>query len=113
MRLRFEEHAELPRLAWLLELRAGDPTATVHHGPWVETRERFFCDGAWDGEFARGELAASGLLMGTGGESAGGELVLATASHPFDALYAHRSGDVLRVSPSLPFLLQRAHARLD
>jgi hypothetical protein len=112
MRLRFEEHAELPRLAWLLELRPGETTATVHHGPWVETAERFFCDGAWDGAFERGALAASGLLMGTGGEIAAGELVLATASHPFDGLYAHRSARCLRISPSLPFLLERAGTRL-
>ena len=112
MRLRFEEHAELPRLAWLLELRAGETIATIHHGPWVETAERFFCDGAWDGAFARGELAASGLLMGTGGEIAGDELVLSTACHPFDGLFVHRTGDRLRVSPSLPFLLQHANVRL-
>ena len=113
MRLRFEEHQELPRLAWLLELRDGDTTAVLHHGPWVETAERFFCDGAWDGEFARGEIAVSGLLMGTGGQIADGELVLATASHPFDALFAHRRADCLRVSPSLPFLLQRALTNRD
>src|SRR5262245_46621196 len=112
MRLRFEEHAELPRLAWLLELHAGESTASVLHGSWVETAERFFCDGAWDGAFARGEITASGLLMGTGGEIVGGELVLATASHPFDGLYAHRTASCLRVSPSLPFLLQRSSARL-
>jgi hypothetical protein len=112
MRFIYEEHAALPGLAWLVEFRGGSDAARVLHGPWLETRDRFFCDGVWEGRFEDGELAASRLMMGAGGVTNGSEVVLATASHPFEALYAHRAGDRLRVSASLPFLLARAGVQL-
>src|SRR5262245_65560001 len=89
MQFSFESHAALPGLAWLAEFQRGSDVVRILHGPWLETRDGFFCDGVWEGAFADGDLAGAGLLMGAGGQANASEVLLASASHPFEALYGH------------------------
>ena len=42
----FHENGKLPKLAWCAVLRSGDKNMHVYHGSGVETRDRFFVEGA-------------------------------------------------------------------
>ena len=56
MRFAFTRCDTLPRLAWCAHLRRGSGVARVYHGPWVETRDDWFVEGAWTGPFEEGQL---------------------------------------------------------
>jgi hypothetical protein len=62
----FKEIATLPKLAWALRVQRGAARVLVEHGSWVEVRERFFCEGAWNGDFAAQSIESS-ILMGSAG----------------------------------------------
>lgn len=113
MRLDFSERSGLPRLAWLAHLREGRHAARVVHGPWVEARERFFAEGAWDGPFPEAGFGESLMLMGSGGLTDGDGILFCGASHPLERLFLLRDDDGLYVSPSLVFLLHASGSRLD
>ena len=113
MQLVYEEREGLPKLAWLAVFRRGEAAVRVLHGPWVETREGFFVEGAWDGDFAKGDFADAPMLMGSGGIAEDGSVLLCGAAHPMERLYLIRDGDTLFVSQSLLFVLRAAGARPD
>ncbi len=103
----------LPRLAWCAELRRHMDVAVISHGPAVETRDGFFADGAWDREFANGDLDSADLCMGMGATARGGRWTFVTPNHPMEGLFAFRDSDRLLFSPSLAFLLAVTRSRLD
>lgn len=105
MRFEFVPCATLPRLAWCAQLRQGSGIARVYHGPWVETHADWFVEGAWTGDFERGELDAALFNLGTGGVLREGRAVFCTQSDMIERLYSVRVGDELCVSNSLVFLL--------
>jgi hypothetical protein len=75
-------------------------------------RERFFCEGAWSGDFAAQAIESS-ILMGSGGKIVKEGLLLACPSHTLDRIYLYRQPDSLLASNSLPFILTRAGDDLD
>ncbi|MEX0936845.1 MAG: hypothetical protein WDZ59_03220 [Pirellulales bacterium] len=77
------------------------------HGPWVETREGFFCDGAWSDDFGNDRIETASL-MGSGGRIDGNELIVTTPSHVMERLHVLRAGDSLFISNSIVFLLSQA-----
>jgi hypothetical protein len=103
----------LPPLAWAARLRTGDPAVRVLHGPWVETREDRFVEGAWDAPFSQWDFAAAENLAGSGGVVTASGVLFATPSNTYDRLCSVRHGDALYVSNSLAFALALADARLD
>jgi hypothetical protein len=105
MRFAFVPCATLPRLAWCAQLRQGSDVARVYHGPWLETRGDWFVEGAWTGDFERGELDAALFNLGSGGVLRGGRAVFCAQSDMIERLYSVRVGDELYVSNSLVFLL--------
>ena len=105
MRFEFVPCATLPRLAWCAQLRQGSDAARVYHGPWVETREGWFVEGAWTGDFERGELDGARFNVGTGGVLRAGRAVFCTQSDMIERLYSVRVGAELFLSNSLVFLL--------
>jgi hypothetical protein len=108
----FKEIAALPKLAWVVRVQRGAVRVLVEHGSWVEVRERFFCEGAWDGDFAAQNIESS-ILMGSGGKIIKEGLLLACPSHTLDRIYLYRQPDSLLASNSLPFILSKAGDDLD
>lgn len=113
MRLELVPIASLPRLAWGARLRAGDAAVQVLHGPWVETREDCFVEGAWDAPFAAFSFDRSDVLAGSGGRATSDGVVFATPTNVFERLQSVRVDGELFVSNSLALLLALSGRRLD
>jgi hypothetical protein len=113
VRLDFELIPNLPRLAWAARSRKGDPAVQVLHGPWLETRENCFFEGAWDGPFEDCRFDQAKTFAGSGGRLEGTGIVFAAPSHTYERLYSVHAGDDMFVSNSLAFLLALSGERLD
>ena len=112
MRLIFRHTASLPKLAWCARLVKGQETTEVFHGPWVETADDFFCEGAWSGPFVAHELDTN-ILAGSGGRIVGKTLLVAAPSHTLERLFLLRNRDTLLVSNSFAFVLACANDHVD
>lgn len=114
MHFEYRPNPRMPALAWLLRVKP-DGTMLVEHGAWVETRERFFCEGAWsDSPFASGAFADASVFVGSGASLGDdGNLVLVTATNTVERLQILQLGDELIASNSLAFLLARSGDALD
>lgn len=108
MRFKFHNVQNLPRLAWCVNIQKGENTVEVLHGPWVETAEHFFCEGAWSGDFPCGDFDTS-LLMGSGGRVADDTLIIAAPNHTLERIFTLRDGKILWISNSLAFVLASAN----
>jgi hypothetical protein len=105
MRFEFVRCATLPKLAWCARFERGGEVARVYHGPWVETRESWFAEGAWMGAFAHGAIDRARFQVGTGGVLRAGRVVFCTPSDLIERLYSVRVGPELFLSNSLVFVL--------
>jgi len=105
MRFSYTRCDSLPRLGWCAHLRRGSGVARVYHGPWVETRDDWFVEGAWTGQFERGELDKALFLVGSGGVVRSGRAVFCTQTDMIERLYSIRAGDDLFMSNSMAFVL--------
>ena len=94
-------------------MRRNQDAVHVLHGPWVETREDRFFEGAWDGDFQTGAFDDAVSFMGSGGRLAGDRIVFAGPTHKLDRIYSLRASETLYVSNSLVLLLTRAGDDLD
>lgn len=113
MRLELIPVSGLPRLAWAACVAPGDPVVRVLHGPWVETRDDRFVEGAWDAPFAAWNFAASENLAGSGGVVDPDGVLLAAPANMYERLYSVRIREALHVSNSLAFVLATSGERLD
>lgn len=103
----------LPRLAWCARLRRGGQEVRVSHGPWVEATERFFFEGAWNGDFAQGRPGEATACFGSGAELVDGAALFVTPTHMLERIQMVTVGDDLFVSNSLPFLLAATNDGMD
>jgi hypothetical protein len=102
---------DLPALAWMVELT---PQRTVfEHGTGVEADEGRLVEGAWSGEFPRGDFPGALTFAGTGVRVVGSDLVFATPTDTLHPLFFLRTRQRLLASNSLPFLLTRAGEDID
>jgi len=113
MNLEFELFPNLPRLAWAARLRREARAVRILHGPWVETREDCFFEGAWDGPLEGCRFDQALTFVGSGGRLANDGILFATPSHTFERLHSVRTDDELFVSNSLAFLLALSGELLD
>ena len=113
LRLEFLACELLPKLSWVAELRRGGDVVRVLHGPWVETRDDRFFEGAWDGQFAEGAFDEAVSFLGSGGRLVGERVVFAGPTHKMDRIQSVKVGDALYFSNSLVLLLTRAGEDLD
>lgn len=109
----FEQVDELPRLAWCARLRAGEALVSVRHGPWVETSEDAFFEGAWDGDVEEGRFDTALTFAGTGARLLGDGVLFSAPTNFIERLYSVRIDDSLWVSNSMVFLLVQAGDGLD
>ena len=113
MKLAIRQLDHLPRLSWCVTMKRSEPVAQVTCGPWVETGDGYFVEGAWDDRFEEHGFDRSYLLMGSGGKATDRGIVLSTPCHNLEPLFLVCSGDELTASNSLPFLLTSAGLSLD
>ena len=113
MRFEFIHCATLPRLAWCAHLRRGGGVASVYHGPWVETHDEWFVEGAWTGPFEKGELDEASFNVGSGGVVREGRAVFCTQTDMIERLYSLRIRGDLFISNSLAFVLAMASDEPD
>lgn len=66
MELKYKKIDKLPPLAWLADVSNG--IVNIFHGINVETKDFFFVEGAWDGDFSEGDFISSEWFCGTGGQ---------------------------------------------
>ncbi|HEY7205106.1 MAG TPA: hypothetical protein VIA61_12455 [Methylomirabilota bacterium] len=102
---------DLPALAWMVEVTS--PRIVFEYGTGVEADEDHVVEGAWSGEFPRGEFADALTFTGTGVRVVGSDLVCATPTNTLHPLFVIRTGQRLLVSNSLAFLLARAGEDID
>ena len=94
-------------------MEGGNDEIVVYHGPWVETRDTFFCEGVWNGLFEDGAVDTATLMMGSGGKLRDRSVVFVTPCHTLERLFSLRVGNRLFISQSLAFLLSLSGQRLD
>lgn len=109
----FHSIASLPRLAWCASLTAGRDAAELWHGPWVETTDADFVEGAWDGDFAGRRFDQAKVLFGSGGQVDADGWLFATPTHMIAHLFALTFGRRFLISNSLAFLLAQAEDSLN
>jgi hypothetical protein len=80
-RFRFHCNPTLPRLAWCAKVARGADVVVVEHGAWVETGDRFFAEGAWDGPFEEPHLRDADVMLGSGGTLLEDRAYLLEAAH--------------------------------
>lgn len=112
--MKFEyREVEIPVLSWAAIFERNKENVQILHGPWVETREDYFIEGAWDGEYEKGDFEHAYSLMGFGGKIRNGKALFCCPCHPLERLNLYRDEDRLIVTPSLAFLLKLTGQRLD
>jgi hypothetical protein len=83
------------------------------HGISVETRDTFFIEGVWNGDFERGQFGSTECVFGSGAIRDDDGILFVTSCATTDGLfYVERDRRVL-VSNSLPMLLAAADDELD
>ncbi len=105
MRFEYVPCATLPKLAWCAQLARESGIARIFHGPWVETRDAAFVEGAWSGAFELGEIDRARFNVGSGGVLRAGRAVFCAQTDLIERLYSVRVGAAIFLSNSLVFLL--------
>lgn len=101
----FRKVSRLPRLAWCARISRRTGTVVVEHGPWVEAKDTFFIEGAWNGSFDAGDLSHAAVVLGSGGCIENGEIVFCTTSHTMERLQSVKIGGDFFISNSFAYLL--------
>lgn len=112
MYFKFFLDAQLPKLAWIAIMQKNQPEVSVIHGEWVETRQDFFFEGAWDSEFSAGDFVKSAVLKGSGGKQGEQGIIFCPPSHTLSRLNLIKREDALFISNSFAFCLSASGNRL-
>jgi hypothetical protein len=111
--LRFLENTALPRLAWCARVSSARDEVVVEHGPWVETAEDWFFEGAFKGTFGKASFSTSEIVLGSGGALREGHMWFTPTTHSMERLFSIALGATVFVSNSLAFLLEATGSSLD
>ena len=110
----FTSIAEWPALAWLARCDARTGAVSVLHGPRVETDREWFCEAAWDGEYALGDFDRTDIVAGSGGRLRDDGVTFVGSGSTVDRLHSFEGGDrIVWVSNSLPCLLAAIGGEVD
>src|SRR5215204_2034312 len=105
MRFRVMDRETWPELAWLAELRAGDPVIEVHRGRRVEVTDEWFGEIAWDGRYEEGRFDATDMVAGSGGVLRADGACFVAPGSTVDRLQSIATDSATFVSNSLVCLL--------
>lgn len=112
MQIQYTEIKDLPSLAWFAEIKDGK--VEVIHGSHVENSDTWFVEGAWSGDFSKGNFIQSDWFCGTGGLLREDRIIFSTPTHVTSGLFMSKiSGGGYRVSNSLYFLMYKSGLHLD
>lgn len=113
MRFLYHPLPDLPPLSWCARVDRGSDVVAVTHGAGVETRPRVFVEGAWDGPFDAGGIAASTIVCGTGAVAADDDVRFVASTDQFGPLFSIRDERSVCVSNSPAFVLAVAKQQPD
>jgi hypothetical protein len=114
MRFEFLLVSDWPSLAWLSRCQRGSSTIVVAHGPGVESRDGWFGEVAWAGDYGSGAFDETDVVAGSGGRINGDEAVFVSPGSTVDRLQVLDEGQgTAWVSNSLACLLSVTRAELD
>jgi hypothetical protein len=102
-----------PCLAWLARCAKGSTTVTVFHGDRVETREEWFGEILWDGEFSTGDFDMTDIVCGSGARIRGNQVIFVPSGSTVDRLNFIEGTTVTWVSNSLACLMSSTKTELD
>jgi len=111
MNLHYALVAHWPPLAWLAECSVNDKTIRVYHGDRVETREDWFCEAVWAGDFPAGGFDKTDIVAGTGARIRDNGLCFVSSGSNINRLHSLAKDGTTLVSNSLICLLAQANAR--
>ncbi len=111
--LQYQSVPDWPALSWLVRLDDGSQAARVYHGAHVETRDDWFCEAVWAGEFAGGDFDRTDIVAGSGGRLRQGQLVFVSSGSTVDRLQFLRSAHSTWISNSLVCLLAAVGGSVD
>lgn len=103
----------LPRMAWGAVIETEQQKAVVYHGLGVETRERWFVEGAWNGPFDQGGLEEATVICGTGGVLRDGEWRFYGSTDRLAPLFSLQKDGRIHVSNSHVFAMSLAGEQPD
>ena len=112
-KFRFEAAATIPQLAWCATCRRGENIVHVRHGVSVETSDRCFFEGAWDGDFSSMGFLDSMTCAGSGGFADNDCVFFCAPTHTLERLFLLRYSDTIFVSNSMVFALVAAGDDID
>jgi hypothetical protein len=116
MEFKYHRILGLPSLAWCAVISSESPEVHLYHGNGIETFEKYFVEGAWDGEFCSGDFDKSEIFIGSGGkllDDGSGRLLFATSDHTLERLYSIVVKNIMFISNSMPFVLYMSGSELD
>jgi hypothetical protein len=113
MRFKYRVAHNWPALAWLASIDLSGNVVGVVHGPKIETREDWFCEAIWGGDFEDGDFDCTDQIFGSGARIRNGKLTFVTSGTTVDRLQSIQIHDTIYVSNSLPCLLNQVDGRLD
>lgn len=105
--------ADWPVLAWCAICDQGSPDVQVLHGAKVETREDWFGEIAWDGEFSEANFDQTDIVAGSGSRVRDGLIKFVSAGTIVDRLNVLQVGGRYYISNSLACLLSVSDSKLD
>ena len=113
MQFKFKMISSLPKLAWCAHIQKESDIIEVFHGPWVETTQNFFFEGAWAGNYSSGRFASSCSCIGSGAALENSTIEFATPSFPKEKLCLIRLDKKIVISNSIAFCLSEANDKPD
>ena len=113
MRFLYHKIDSLPRLAWCAVMHRSRDVIDVFHGPWVEVRDCFFVEGAWDGDFLKGRFDEATSFFGSGMILNNNSVIVCTPTHTREKICSIKSDNEIYISNSIVFLLGKSGYALD
>ena len=109
----FEKMESWPPLTWLAITDEPNETIVVRHDPGVETRDRWFCEAVWAGDFDEGGFDRTDIVAGSGGRLRSGRVIFVSAGSTVDRLHSMKTESRVWFSNSLCCLLSSVQATVD
>ena len=94
MRFKYDPKPNWPKLAWLAVCRKDQEAIKLHHGPGLETRQTWFCEANWDGQFEKGDFDRTGHVFGSGGRLRDHTCLFVSSASTCDRLHTLEAGKV-------------------
>lgn len=114
MKFVYQAKSHWPCLSWLAVCSPQEEsTIRVFHGNRVETRELWFCEAVWAGDFQAGDFDQTDIVAGSGGRIRDNTLTFVSSGSDTDRLQTIQRDGITYVSNSLVCLLNWIKGKPD